>query len=175
MEVVTLGTSGYATRSHLSLFRKDITRAPYDVTTALCSLTQYWLYKITLDDPRWLKMIRPKLKSQTEHTSLIWTQLQHYVCKKMFDDKWKLEFACFGIGTFWIVFWMQCSMTILFENFYLLVLALAPCQQEKGNNNLSLSTNFPLPIINSSGGSKITLYATPFLPQNMLHNICPWY
>ena len=41
MEVVTLGTSGYATRSHLSLFRKDITRAPYDVTTALCSLTQH--------------------------------------------------------------------------------------------------------------------------------------
>ena len=27
-----------------------------------------------------------------------------------------------------------------------------PCQQEKGNNNLSLSTNFPSAIINSSNG-----------------------
>ena len=71
MEVVTLGTSGYATRSHLSLFRKDITRAPYDVTTALCSLTQHCSVLFIKDESGRSKMIRPESKSQTETQMLV--------------------------------------------------------------------------------------------------------
>ena len=49
---------------------------------------------------------------------------------------------------------------------------LANCQQEKGKNNLSPSTNFPSAIINSSAGNKNNFIST-HPPQNFLDTIFP--